>query len=309
MKHLFSAFVYSSYFLCCLSAEEISKNVIFDVNNKKVTTIEYQNEKDGLIEAEFYGDDPLYTDKKYFYDKTNPHYFERREYHDYHYITSDKDSGIARLAVFYMQKGNPLDEDRVEITFNGFTVEYTYYYIDNNKENLLNQIEETTIDEKTLRKEKIYADETKANDHIKDFSWFYDKDGNVIKTISHYFMNQEGIIDQVFEYDPPLFSEKDGNCIRATTTLKDNPNGYLTEYRVYDGKGIEIRTLIVDPKKNETGYTKIIAFYTNNKLIRQIKYFDNTLYKNKIYFISWYYNDDGSVKSTQFFDKNEKEIK
>jgi hypothetical protein len=309
MKRFYFCLIFTVYFVFLLPAEEISRNVTFDINNKRVTTIEYTNEKDGLIKAEFYGENSLYTDKKYYYDKTNPHYFERREFYDYYYFKSDKDSGISRYAVFYLQKGNPLEEDRVEIAFNGLTIVYIYYYIANNKENLLNEIVETTIEDKIIRKQKIYADESKSVDHIKDFAWFYDNDGNVTKTVSRYFTNPDCVVDQQIDYAPPLFLEKDSNPFKSTTTFKDDPDGYLRISRIYDGKGLEIITSYVDPQKNKTGYTKSIEFYQNDKMLRKIQYYDNILLRDKIYFVSWFFNEDGSIKLTQFFDRNDNEIK
>jgi hypothetical protein len=289
-------------------AEQISKKITLDKDNKYITIIEYTNEKDGLIKAEYYGDYPNYTDKIYYYDKSNKDYYERCEFHNIVYSPKDVDQYSKCYAVYYMQKDNPLMETKVEVQYESGLISTTYYYIPGNTYNLLYEIVDVSLDRKITRKFKKYEDQKKTDDNISDCSWFFDSNDEVIKTIVHYFENTDGAIERVDEYSSPLFCEKDGLAYKTVIQFKNNPDGFIQQTIIHDNKGLEITENLFNSAMTKYGYNRVFIFLQGKTMIRQVQYFDEKPYKGRIYSLSIYYNEDETVAKIQFFDKDGQEI-
>lgn len=305
-KLILILFLFMSFFLF---SEELRREVTKDENGQPITTVLYGNDKNGMVKRVYYGEGPKYPKVIEYYDESNKDYYERCEDYDIDYSDPKIPEGKGTNGVFYYRKGNPFEYVKDEIKVDGIYTVQKFYYVAGNSKNLQNRLVISLGTEKYVSIQEIYADKNKVKDNVNAKAIFYNENQEVIRVYLQYFLNEEFLIDKDVYYDPPTFSQRDGKPKESFTNYYSNPNGFVRTEMVYLPENNIVANYIYDPKYTKNGFTRLVRFYTGEAITRQVKYFEAELYSGNIFFINQYFNEDGTVKSIQFYDKNEKEVK
>ena len=289
-----------------LQAEEITREVTEDKNGKLQTTVTFCNEESGLIKKVLIGVGPNYSDAIEFFDNTNNDHLSICYYYSLEYGDPEFPNGKAGSGLVIYQENEPNGIVRSEYSRNGKHLVTRNYYNDNNRECLAEEIIES-YDNVLIAKRKIYYDNEKNIDRKKDVSYCYRK-GQIVSTTIQYFKNNDFLEQQQYEYEPPIFTQGKSPK-RILSFYFSNPSGIIRQESQYDEKGWLATVGYYDKSKTKDQFTRIMCFYEHDILRRKIIYFDETLLKGQIYFISSWYNDDGSIKYAEIYDKDEKKIK
>jgi hypothetical protein len=287
-------------------AEEIKREITRSIDGEIRTTITYRKESNGMIKKILIGQGPNYTDCIEYFDGTNEEYFAVCNYNNLEYGDPKFPEGKARTGLFLYREGKPTGAIRSEFTRSGEYVESRTFFNTDNKDNLKEEVI-TTKDTFVVIIKKIFNDGIRNTDNKKEVSYYY-YNGNIVRTEINYYDNKNFFHEQIYEYDPPVFS-RETNPKRILTVFKNNASGITRRETQYDENAWHINMDYYDPEKTKDRFTRIMSFYEGDILRRKLIYFDDVLLKGQIYFISSWYNDDGSMKSAELYDKNEKKIK
>lgn len=300
------------FILICVSyslfSEEVKKEISTGENGEKITTIHYANDKNNVIKRVYFGDLPKYRKVVEYFDDQNSEYINRSDYYEFDFGDPLFPNGKAAYGEIFYRKNNPFEYVKDEVQVDGIYTVQKFYYIAGNSQNLQNRIVVSLGTEKIVSTQEIYTDETKAKDNVHIKSIFYNEYEEVIRIFYQYFKNTSYKTDKDVYYDPPVYSEKDGNPWKAFINYYPNPEGFLKSIFLYFPNEQVVVEYTFDPKYTLKNFTRVMEFYSSQKQFREVRYFGEQLYEGKVYFVNTYFNEDGSVKSNQFYDKNEKEV-
>ena len=261
-----------------------------------------------MIKRIYFGDGPKYSKVVEYYDKNNKDYYEMTEDYDIDFGDPRFPDGKGSHGLIFFQENNPYQYVKEEIGVEGIYTIHKYYYIEKNVKNLENKIMISLGAKKIISVQEIYKKGNKLDGAISDSIMYYNDNQDIIKVVSNYNSNDDSILSVEEYYSPPDLPYNKGRPWKMFTTYYPNKDGFVRTERINYHDGLSVVNYIYDPKFTVTGFTRIIAFYRGKQLTREVEYYDLNLYQGKVFFINKLFNDDGSMKSIQFYDKNEKEI-
>ena len=279
--------------LFTLSAKTISREYTTDKETGDAVVIEtYEGDENGLIERRLQGNTlPVARIIKDIYSSDNKYNFT-------YTITYN-----INLATGFFDKKEFFYNENSLMEYSVATVkkEDDEYFIVINSDFKPNNIENLTktIDTLTL----------KGNNKVKSIL-YYNQASEVNQSYREgYKRNSEGlkILESYYSYpDYPAENEKPYLQI---SIYENNPHGLLKLVHTENPDGTYFHEYYLDITKRNTLFTKYVSKYSKErKELYSEQYYEKQLYKGKIYRIIEYRDENASVISTLYYDKDGNEI-
>lgn len=279
------------------------------INNEPFQTIYYENEPDGMIKKEFFGTKPVYRLVIEYFDNTNGKYFDRIEFNNLDYSNPQKPNGTSSSGTIYYRNGNPEGYTFAKIQTENGLKKTDMYFIKGIKTNKLQEEYISVLGTNNIISlEQIFADETKAENHISILKQMYNEDQQIIEVNITYFENSEFYLSQKKIFLPPRYLAENNQPYQVLTVYKGHPDGLLRSEAIYDLANSVVTMNYYNPNSTSNNYTRRMDFNIDGIIKRKTYYFDNSLLQGNIYFFNVFFNDDGSIKETHYFDAEEKEV-
>ena len=304
MKKLFSI-LFITINMFSISAEMISRKYTTDNETGDAVVIEkYEGEEDGVIERKIQGRQlPIATIIKSIYEPNN-------EYEYTYSVTYNinLETGIFDRKEFFYNERSAREHSVSTIKKEGdelFLIVETIFKKDN-AENIDKTIDTYIYNDENRLKTTIFYN---SNREISQGYFEYGEDEHPIYVKEVYRNNAEGlkILEDYYSY--PDFTFESKNPYFQISTYEDNPHGLLKLIRKENPDGTYFHEYYLDITKRNTLFTKYISKYSKErKELYSEQYFEEQLYKGKIYRIIENRGEDGSITDTFYYDKDGNEI-
>jgi hypothetical protein len=261
-----------------------------------------------MIKRVYFGDGPKYSKVLEYYDSNNKDFYSMIEHYDFDMSDPLFPDGKGSHGIVFFQANNPYQYTKEEISVEGIFTFHKYYFIENNVKNLENEIMVSLGAKRIVNVQEIYKKGNKLNASISDSIMYYNDDQEIIKVVSNYNPSDDSISSVEEYYSLPDLPYSKGRPWKRFTTYYPNTDGCLREERINYHDDLSVVNCMYDPKLTDTGYTRIITFYKGKHVTREVEYYDLNLYQGKVFFINKLVDEDETITSIQFYDKNEKEI-
>jgi hypothetical protein len=292
--------------LCVL--KEVRQELKKTDDRENIKIIYYQNESDGLLRKEIYGEKPVLRIIVNYYDSSNSQYIERKGFYNVDFSDPQKIDGSYSSGTFFYRHGNPNELMKSDIKVENGIKTSILYFIENNSKNLYKETIVSLGSKKIISLEDEFADSKKSTKNIHVQKQIYNENQQIIEIDISFFINDKFWLEQKKVYQPPRYSAEKNEPYQIFTSYYDNPEGLIRTEYLYD---LANNIVMMDYYNSEftlNGFTREMTFSIDGKVKRKIYYYDKLLYHNKVYFCSVFYNDDGTIQSKKYFDKDEKEI-
>ena len=175
----------------------------------------------------------------------------------------------------------------------------------NNIENLKKAVETFTLDGNSKVKSTLYYNQNKRLSQS-----YFEYDNNQIAYVkSDYKTHPDGLIILENYYSYPDYTYGNDNPYLQISIYENNPHGLLKQINTENPDGTYFHEYYLDITKRSTLFTKYVSKYSKErKELYSEQYYEKQLYKGKVYRIIEYRDENASVISTLYYDKDGNEI-
>ena len=279
--------------LFALSAEQVTRVYTTDRETGDAVVIEtYDGEEDGVIERRIQGSQlPVARIIKEVFSSDNKYNYTYTITYNMNLVT-----GIFDKKEFFYNENSLMEYSVATVKKEGdeYFVELVSDFKPNNIENLTKTIYTLTL---------------KENNKVKSI-FYYNQAGEVNQSYREgYKRNSKGlkILESYYSYpDYPAENEKPYLQI---SIYENNPHGLLKLVHTENPDGTFFHEYYLDITKRNTLFTKYVSKYSKErKELYSEQYYEKQLYKGKVYRIIEYRDENASVISTLYYDKDGNEI-
>ena len=290
--------------LFALSAKTISREYTTDRETGDAVVIEtYDGEEDGVIERRIQGrqlpvariiKEVFSSDNKYNYTYTITYnmnlatgVFDKKEFFY-------NENSLMEYSSATVKK----EDDEYFIVINSD-------FKPNNIKNLEKAVETFTLDGNSKVKSTLYYNQNKRLSQS-----YFEYDNNQITYVkSDYKTHPDGLKTLENYYSYPDYTYENHNPYLQISIYENNPHGLLKQINTENPDGTYFHEYYLDITKRSTLFTKYVSKYSKErKELYSEQYYEKQLYKGKVYRIIEYRDENASVISTLYYDKDGNEI-
>ena len=175
----------------------------------------------------------------------------------------------------------------------------------NNIKNLEKAVETFTLDGNSKVKSTLYYNQNKRLSQS-----YFEYDNNQITYVkSDYKTHPDGLKTLENYYSYPDYTYENHNPYLQISIYENNPHGLLKQIDTENPDGTYFHEYYLDITKRSTLFTKYVSKYSKErKELYSEQYYEKQLYKGKVYRIIEYRDENASVISTLYYDKDGNEI-
>ena len=290
--------------LFALSAEMISREYTTDKETGDAVVIETcEGDENGVIERRIQGSqltvariikEVFSSDNKYNYTYT---------------ITYNLNlvTGIFDKKEFFYNENSLMEYSVATVKKEGdeYFIVINSDFKPNNIENLTKTIDTLTLKGNNTVKSIFYYNQ---NERLSQS--YFEYDNNQITYVkSDYKTHPDGLKTLENYYSYPDYTYENHNPYLQISIYENNPHGLLKQINTENPDGTYFHEYYLDITKRSTLFTKYVSKYSKErKELYSEQYYEKQLYKGKIYRIIEYRDENASVISTLYYDKDGNEI-
>ena len=167
----------------------------------------------------------------------------------------------------------------------------------------------------------IYTLTLKGNNKVKSIFYYnqasevnqsyfeYGKNNQPIHVREEYKRNSEGLKILESYYSYPDYTYENEKPYLQISIYENNPHGLLKLVHTENPDGTYFHEYYLDITKRSTLFTKYVSKYSKErKELYSEQYYEKQLYKGKVYRVIEYRDENASVISTLYYDKDGNEI-
>ena len=302
-KQLLSLIIIFNLF--ALSAEMISREYTTDKETGDAVVIETYDgeEEDGVIERRIQGSqlpvariikEVFSLDNKYNYTYTITYnmnlvtgVFDKKEFFY-------NENSLMEYSVATVKK----EDDEYFIVINSD-------FKPNNIENLTKTIDTLTLKGNNKVKSTLYYNQNKRLSQ----SYFEYGNNRIVYVKSDYKTHPDGLKTLENYYSYPDYTYENEKPYLQISIYENNPHGLLKQINTENPDGTYFHEYYLDITKRSTLFTKYVSKYSKErKELYSEQYYEKQLYKGKVYRVIEYRDENASVISTLYYDKDGNEI-
>ena len=279
--------------LFALSAEMISREYTTDKETGDAVVIEtYEGDENGLIERRLQGNTlPVASVIKDIYSSDNKYNYTYTITYNMNLVT-----GIFDKKEFFYNENSLMEYSiaTVKKTGDEYCIELDSDFKPNNIENLEKAVETFTLDGNSKVKSILYYNQ--ASEVNQSYREGYKRNSKGLKILESY-------------YSYPDYPAENGKPYLQISIYENNPHGLLKLVHTENPDGTYFHEYYLDITKRNTLFTKYVSKYSKErKELYSEQYYEKQLYKGKVYRVIEYRDENASVISTLYYDKDGNEI-
>ena len=290
--------------LFTLSAKTISREYTTDKETGDAVVIETcEGDENGVIERRIQGSqltvariikEVFSSDNKYNYTYT---------------ITYNLNlvTGVFDKKEFFYNENSLMEYSIATVKKEGdeYSIELDSDFKPNNIKNLKKAVETFTLDGNSKVKSTLYYNQNKRLSQS-----YFEYDNNQITYVkSDYKTHPDGLIILESYYSYPDYPYENEKPYLQISIYENNPHGLLKLVHTENPDGTYFYEYYLDITKRSTLFTKYVSKYSKErKELYSEQYYEKQLYKGKVYRIIEYRDENASVISTLYYDKDGNEI-
>ena len=279
--------------LFALSAEMISREYTTDKETGDAVVIEtYEGDENGLIERRLQGNTlPVASVIKDIYSSDNKYNYTYTITYNMNLVT-----GIFDKKEFFYNENSLMEYSiaTVKKTGDEYCIELDSDFKPNNIENLEKAVETFTLDGNSKVKSILYYNQ--ASEVNQSYREGYKRNSKGLKILESY-------------YSYPDYPAENGKPYLQISIYENNPHGLLKQINTENPDGTYFHEYYLDITKRNTLFTKYVSKYSKErKELYSEQYYEKQLYKGKVYRVIEYRDENASVISTLYYDKDGNEI-
>ena len=290
--------------LFTLSAKTISREYTTDKETGDAVVIEtYDGEEDGLIETRLQGNTlPVARIIKEVFSSDNKYNYTYTITYNLNLVT-----GIFDKKEFFYNENSLMEYSIATVKKEGdeYFVELVSDFKPNNIKNLEKAVETFTFGNSKLKSTLYYNQASELNQ-----SYFeYGKNDQPVHMREEYKRNSEGLKTLENYYSYPDYTYENEKPYLQISIYENNPHGLLKQINTENPDGTYFHEYYLDITKRNTLFTKYVSKYSKEgKELYSEQYYEKQLYKGKVYRVIEYRDENASVISTLYYDKDGNEI-
>ena len=286
------------------SAEMISREYTTDKETGDAVVIEtYDGEEDGVIERRIQGSqltvariikEVFSSDNKYNYTYT---------------ITYNLNlvTGVFDKKEFFYNENSLMEYSVATVKKEGdeYFIVINSDFKPNNIKNLKKAVETFTLDGNSKVKSTLYYNQNKRLSQS-----YFEYDNNQITYVkSDYKTHPNGLKTLENYYSYPDYTYENDNPYLQISIYENNPHGLLKQINTENPDGTYFHEYYLDTKKSNGNFNILRTKYSKErKELYSEQYYEKQLYKGKVYRIIEYRDENASIISTLYYDKDGNEI-
>ena len=279
--------------LFTLSAKTISREYTTDKETGDAVVIEtYEGDENGLIERRLQGNTlPVASVIKDIYSSDNKYNYTYTITYNMNLVT-----GIFDKKEFFYNENSLMEYSiaTVKKTGDEYCIELDSDFKPNNIENLEKAVETFTLDGNSKVKSILYYNQ--ASEVNQSYREGYKRNSKGLKILESY-------------YSYPDYPAENGKPYLQISIYENNPHGLLKLVHTENPDGTYFHEYYLDITKRNTLFTKYVSKYSKErKELYSEQYYEKQLYKGKVYRVIEYRDENASVISTLYYDKDGNEI-
>ena len=290
--------------LFALSAEMISREYTTDKETGDAVVIEtYDGEEDGLIETRLQGNTlPVARIIKEVFSSDNKYNYTYTITYNMNLVT-----GVFDKKEFFYNENSLMEYSIATVKKEGdeYFIVINSDFKPNNIENLTKTIDTLTLKGNNKVKSIFYYNQNKRLSQS-----YFEYDNNQLTYVkSDYKTHPDGLIILESYYSYPDYPYENHNPYLQISIYENNPHGLLKQINTENPDGTYFHEYYLDITKRSTLFTKYVSKYSKErKELYSEQYYEKQLYKGKVYRIIEYRDENASVISTLYYDKDGNEI-
>ena len=290
--------------LFTLSAKTISREYTTDKETGDAVVIETcEGDENGVIERRIQGSQLTVA-------RIIKEVFSSDNKYDYTYtITYNLNlvTGIFDKKEFFYNENSLMEYSVATVKKEGdeYFVELVSDFKPNNIENLTKTIYTLTLDGTSKVKSIFYYNQNERRSQS-----YFEYDNNQITYVkSDYKTHPDGLIILESYYSYPDYPYENEKPYLYISIYENNPHGLLKLVHTENPDGTFFQEYYLDITKRNTLFTKYVSKYSKEgKELYSEQYYEKQLYKGKVYRVIEYRDENASVISTLYYDKDGNEI-
>ena len=290
--------------LFTLSAKTISREYTTDKETGDAVVIEtYEGDENGLIERRVQANTlPVARIIKDIYSSDNKYNFTYTITYNMNLAT-----GFFDKKEYFYNENSLMEYSIATVKKEGdeYFVELVSDFKPNNIKNLEKAVETFTFGNSKLKSTLYYNQASELNQ-----SYFeYGKNDQPVHMREEYKRNSEGLKTLENYYSYPDYTYENEKPYLQIPIYENNPHGLLKQINTENPDGTYFHEYYLDITKRNTLFTKYVSKYSKErKELYSGQYYEKQLYKGKVYRIIEYRDENASVISTLYYDKDGNEI-
>lgn len=286
------------------SAEMISREYTTDKETGDAVVIEtYDGEEDGVIERRIQGSQlPVARIIKEVFSSDNKYNYTYTITYNMNLAT-----GVFDKKEFFYNENSLMEYSIATVKKEGdeYSIELDSDFKPNNIKNLKKAVETFTLDGNSKVKSTLYYNQNKRLSQS-----YFEYDNNQIAYVkSDYKTHPDGLKTLENYYSYPDYTYENHNPYLQISIYENNPHGLLKQINTENPDGTYFHEYYLDITKRSTLFTKYVSKYSKErKELYSERYYEKQLYKGKVYRIIEYRDENASVISTLYYDKDGTEI-
>ena len=301
-KKILSLIIILNFF--ALSAEQVTREYTTDRETGDAVVIEtYDGEEDGVIERRIQGSqltvarmikEVFSSDNKYNYTYT---------------ITYNLNlvTGVFDKKEFFYNENSLMEYSVATVKKEGdeYFIVINSDFKPNNIKNLKKAVETFTLDGNSKVKSTLYYNQNKRLSQS-----YFEYDNNQITYVkSDYKTHPNGLKTLENYYSYPDYTYENDNPYLQISIYENNPHGLLKQINTENPDGTYFHEYYLDTKKSNGNFNILRTKYSKErKELYSEQYYEKQLYKGKVYRIIEYRDENASIISTLYYDKDGNEI-
>lgn len=286
------------------SAEMISREYTTDKETGDAVVIEaYEGDENGLIERRVQGNTlPVASVIKDIYSSDNKYNYTYTITYNLNLAT-----GIFDKKEFFYNENSLMEYSIATVKKEGdeYFIVINSDFKPNNIKNLEKAVETFTLDGNSKVKSTLYYNQNKRLSQS-----YFEYDNNQITYVkSDYKTHPDGLKTLENYYSYPDYTYENHNPYLQISIYENNPHGLLKQINTENPDGTYFHEYYLDITKRSTLFTKYVSKYSKErKELYSEQYYEKQLYEGKVYRIIEYRDENASVISTLYYDKDGNEI-
>ena len=286
------------------SAEMISGEYTTDKETGDAVVIEtYDGEEDGVIERRIQGSQlPVARIIKEVFSSDNKYNYTYTITYNMNLAT-----GVFDKKEFFYNENSLMEYSIATVKKEGdeYFIVINSDFKPNNIENLTKTIYTLTLKGNNTVKSIFYYNQ---NERLSQS--YFEYDNNQITYVkSDYKTHPDGLIILESYYSYPDYPYENEKPYLQISIYENNPHGLLKLVHTENPDGTFFQEYYLDITKRNTLFTKYVSKYSKErKELYSEQYYEKQLYKGKVYRIIEYRDENASVISTLYYDKDGNEI-
>ena len=290
--------------LFALSAEQVTRVYTTDRETGDAVVIEtYDGEEDGVIERRIQGSQlPVARIIKEVFSSDNKYNYTYTITYNLNLVT-----GVFDKKESFYNENSLMEYSVATVKKEGdeYFIVINSDFKPNNIENLTKTIYTLTLKENNKVKSIFYYNQNKRLSQS-----YFEYDNNQITYVkSDYKTHPDGLKTLENYHSYPDYTYENDNPYLQIAIYENNPHGLLKQINTENPDGTYFHEYYLDITKRSTLFTKYVSKYSKErKELYSEQYYEKQLYKGKVYRIIEYRDENASVISTLYYDKDGNEI-